>query len=118
MARWAFTCRICKHRYTYAGAMTPVPPCPKCHPEKPKKNTLDARDDQRRKSAVEEALEQCDTIAAMCEEVPERGADFAIGVAEKAADIRLTIERMQVVTRFQQDALDNMEAGVSRWLDH
>lgn len=120
MARWAFTCRKCGHRYTYSGAMHPVPPCPKCHPAKPaaKGNSLDARDDDRRKSAVLEALEQCDRIAEMVEDLPDRAADFGIGVGEKTADIRLTIEQMQTVTSNQQDALDNMEAGVSRWLDH
>lgn len=65
---------------------------------------------------VAEALKQCDRICEMCEEVPERGEEFAMSVSDGVAEVAETIEAQQRVTADQQRALDNWESGVSRWL--
>lgn len=66
----------------------------------------------------ETAMEQCDRIISMCEEVRERGEDFAFGVMERTESIKGWIEENKTVTSAQLEALDNMESGVGRWLDH
>lgn len=64
----------------------------------------------------EAAIEQCDRIFDKCEEVPERGEDFAYSVMEKVESIRESIEKSERVTQGQLTALENMESGVDRWL--
>jgi hypothetical protein len=78
--------------------------------------TIGCEVDQGRKGRAEEAIEQCNEICELCEEVPERGEDFAISVYEKVKDIRDTIEKTNHVTDAQQQALDNMQAGVKAWI--
>lgn len=114
-SRWSIKCGKCNQKYTWVGAKLPVPDCPVCHPTK-HTQTLDAADDQRRKYDVAAAIEQCERIIEACEELPSRAEDFGIGVAEKTAEIQATIEESKRVTIGQQEALDNMEAGVNRWL--
>lgn len=65
---------------------------------------------------AEAAIAQGENIIGMCEEVPERGEDFAMSVSEKVSDIIASIEDRGYVTEGQQDALDNMEEGVAKWL--
>lgn len=65
---------------------------------------------------AEEAVEQAEHIIEMCDDVPDAGLEFAMSVAEKCTDIAEAIERMGKVTAAMQTALDNMEAGVSKWL--
>lgn len=65
----------------------------------------------------EDAIEQCNRIMEMCNEVPERGEDFAYSVQQKVQEISETIEESERVTEAQQIALDNMESGVSRWIE-
>lgn len=64
---------------------------------------------------VKLAIEQCERIIDMTDELPEAGWDFGESVAEKCRDIWKNIEKHNRVTEGQQDALDNMEDGVSRW---
>ena len=113
--RWSVTCGQCQQKYFWVGEKKPVPDCPVCHPAK-KTQTLDAADEQRRKYDVAAAIEQCERIVAMCEDLPEAGEDFGLSVSEKTSDIWKTIEATRRVTRGQQEALDNMEEGVNRWL--
>ena len=122
MGRWAWKCKACGHRYTWNSISPhPIPPCPKCNWGKATKgkespHSLDANDDERRQANIAAALEQCDTILSLCDDMPDRASDFAISVAEQCAEVRETIERMQRVTSNQQEALDNWEAGLNRWL--
>lgn len=122
MGRWATTCNECTTRYTWKGSSFPVPPCPKCQPKKGNtadgqgKRTLNAADDDARKADVDEALEQCERIIEMTEDVPDPGIDFAIGTRETTEGIQDTIERTQRVTKNQQEALDNMESALGNWL--
>lgn len=64
-----------------------------------------------------DALEQCNRIAELCDDIPERGEEFADSVREKAENYASWIRKNKEVTRRMQEALDNMEAGVNRWLD-
>lgn len=63
------------------------------------------------------AVEQCDRILDACEDVPERGEDFASSVMEKVESIREVIVKHDRVTEGQLSALDNMETAVGRWVD-
>lgn len=63
------------------------------------------------------ALEQCDLIISLCDDLPERADDFRDSIESKVGDIALWLEENERVTEAQLEALDNMEAGVRRWLD-
>lgn len=63
------------------------------------------------------ALKQCDEICELIEDLPETAFDFGESVGEKVRGIAQTIERTNEVTKPQQSALDNMQAGVERWLE-
>ena len=56
----------------------------------------------------------------MCEQVAEYDSssaqDFASSVQEKAESIGTWIDQHGDVTEKQQEALDNMESGISRWI--
>lgn len=65
----------------------------------------------------ESAIEQCEKIIDLCDELPERAEDFNFSVLEKTESIRDWIAEHETVTPAQQDALDNMESGVMRWLE-
>lgn len=64
-----------------------------------------------------EAIDQADRILEMIEELPSPGFEFGESVAEKVREIAQNVSRHNRVTSAQQTALDNMESGVSRWLD-
>lgn len=70
--------------------------------------------------AVKQAQNQIERIIEMCEEVAEYDNsdawDFANGVREQTEAIAATIEERGDVTERQQDALDNMESGIGRWI--
>ena len=68
-------------------------------------------------SEAEAALEQCDSILEMCDEVPEKGEDFAESIRTKVESIASWISENEHVTPAQQQALDNMERAVSRWVE-
>jgi len=65
---------------------------------------------------IEATLEQVEAIIEMTEQLPSDGFKFGESVADKCADIGDSIERHRQVTPAQKEALDNMEAGVARWL--
>lgn len=53
----------------------------------------------------------------MADDVPERGEKYAESVREKAADIAERVEEMNFVTQGQLGALENMHAGLCRWVE-
>jgi hypothetical protein len=65
----------------------------------------------------EEALDLGHSILDDLEELPERAEDFAASVEEKVRDILATIELGQHCTPGQWQALENLAAGVRRWLE-
>lgn len=73
-----------------------------------------------RNLAVKEAQEQIERIVEMCEQVAEYDSssaqDFASSVQEKTESIGRWIDEYGDVTEKQQEALDNMESGISRWI--
>ena len=50
------------------------------------------------------------------EGVVDRAPDFFESVKEKITGIQETVDNSQHVTKAQQDALNNMESGVRRWI--
>lgn len=73
-----------------------------------------------RNFAIKEAQDQIEQIVEMCEQVAEYDSssaqDFAASVQEKAESIGTWIDEHNDVTTKQQEALDNMESGISRWI--
>ena len=65
----------------------------------------------------EDALEQCQAIEELIDDLPERAEDFADSVLEKIQSIASWIEEKEHVTEGQLAAIENMHAGVSRWLE-
>lgn len=65
---------------------------------------------------VEETVAIADEILERVPELPERAADFAESVDEKAASIKQTIQNSNHVTPAQRRALENMLSGVKRWI--
>jgi len=70
---------------------------------------------------VKEALDLVDTIDRIIDEdidgeTYSKGEDFFGGVSSRAEDIGATIERTNKVSPAQKQALDNMLAGVRKWL--
>lgn len=70
----------------------------------------------RLKPEVEDALEQGERILELCDEMPERGEDFADSVSAGCREVMAMIEERNHVTADQQRALDNWEDGLSRWI--
>jgi hypothetical protein len=71
---------------------------------------------QKAATPVEEALERLAEIVDLCEQVPDRGAEFAESVAGGARSMAETIDRTQKVTEEQNRAIQNWDAGVRAWL--
>lgn len=73
-----------------------------------------------RNFAIIEARETINRIVEMCDEVGNYDStdaqDFASSVQEKAESIGIWIDEHGDVTEKQQEALDNMESGISRWI--
>lgn len=67
--------------------------------------------------SYEEAMELCDQIEEMADEMPSRAEEFTSSVCEKSADIRASVEERGRATPGQILALENMVSGMSRWLD-
>lgn len=72
--------------------------------------------DDEKQSDADKAAKQCDRILDLCDELPSRAEEFGESVREKVQSIRDCITQNGHVTDAQQEALDNMEAGVERWL--
>lgn len=66
---------------------------------------------------VKEANDLAEELLKRCEELPERAADFYESVTDKVRGIRETINKYNKVTPRQESALENMYAGVERWLE-
>ncbi len=79
-------------------------------------DTPSPEDAMKNEDAIE-AVEQCDRILRDCEDVPERGEDFASSIMEKVESIRDWIVKHDNVTEKQLDSLDNMESAVGRWIN-
>lgn len=73
-------------------------------------------DDGSELLAAEEAIEQCDNILELIEELPDRAEDFGDSIRTKVESMREWIVEHDHVTEAQQQSLDNMENGVLRWL--
>lgn len=72
-------------------------------------------------SDVEKACDQCDEILRMINEdlstrAWDKGGDFFESVKEGVEDMRDTIVEHDRVTENQQQALDNWQEGVGKWI--
>lgn len=85
-------------------------------PTKPGGIKINPKDIAAGKRDVASALDQCEHIIDLVGQLPDAGFCFGSSVEEKVRDIAETIERTQRVTDGQFDALDNMQAGVERWI--
>lgn len=73
-------------------------------------NTADLPDD------AANAVEQCDHILTLCDDVPERAEGFAADIADKVQSVRDWIIENKHVTPKQLSALEGWEAGISKWI--
>lgn len=64
----------------------------------------------------DEFVERCSETLERCEELPERARDFGDSCAEKVEGMREWAAEHQHVTEKMEEALDNIRAGVGRWL--
>ena len=128
---WHFTCTACGFRYGWNGAAHQKPPCPKClraaeRAAKPRQTEAVAVSSDRTlhvesplaDESIGEAIEWCEMILEMIDELPDRAADFGESCGETVRGIRESIEQHQKITDGQRTALENIQRGVSRWLDH
>ena len=65
---------------------------------------------------AQRCIDRCNEGIKMADEVPERGEDFAASVAEKLQSISETIESRDYVTEAQDVAIENMIAGLEKWI--
>lgn len=90
--------------------------------EKPKKAAPRVRPGTapRRAPAEEGAwetfVEDCDYLIGLCDEVPERGTDFASSVREKAEGMKEWATENRHVTEKMIAAVDRMSEGVAKWI--
>ncbi len=66
---------------------------------------------------AQEAVETIGAILERVAELPERAGDFAASVEEKLIDMAVWIEKNGAVTLSQQPAIENVDAGVAKWLE-
>ncbi|MFO0919658.1 MAG: hypothetical protein U0872_15275 [Planctomycetaceae bacterium] len=85
-----------------------------------KKSSSEQSRSQSGKPDVEDAIDQCDRILTMCDELQdgdnETASDFASDIAEKVQSVRDWVEEHDHVTSKQQAALNGWEQGVSKWM--
>ncbi len=62
------------------------------------------------------ALELCDEIMAVADDVPSEGMAFAESVCDSCQEVRETIEKLGRVTERQMDALENWLNGLEAWV--
>jgi hypothetical protein len=65
----------------------------------------------------EQALKDISEALGMIDDLPERAEDFGQSVQMKLDDMAGWIEENERVTPAQLDAIENMKAGLERWLD-
>jgi hypothetical protein len=123
--KWATTCKKCGTRYKWEGAMSPAPACPKCTSVEIMPQ-LAAGQQQVKQSpsrgikvpmaeatdSAMHALELCDEIESLAEDIPSAGEGFAASVCERTAAIRETVELTNYATDRQIEALENMIGGI------
>jgi len=66
---------------------------------------------------VGKTIEQAEKIIELTEDLPDKAMEFGESVADRCQGIAGTLEVSNRVTKAQQEALDNMEAAVRKWLD-
>lgn len=62
------------------------------------------------------ALDEIDGALESVGELPERAEDFADSVRDRLLSIQVWIEGNEHVTDDQWSAIENMAAGIARWL--
>ncbi len=62
------------------------------------------------------ALDHCGYILDHVDDVPEKGEEFAESLRAKATSMKETITKLGTATDKQISALENMRAGLDRWL--
>jgi hypothetical protein len=108
--RWAKRCGKCNFRYTWEGAMQADPGCPKCNPQPVRLTGVYIG------KLAADVLQQCQEILSRIDEMPDHGKDcYGDSAAETVEGIRETIERKRMVSGKQQEALNNIQAGVEAW---
>jgi hypothetical protein len=65
---------------------------------------------------VNDVVTLCEAIYEMIDELPERAEEFGDSVKNKTLDIQKTIEDRNAATPAQVQALENMKAGLERWI--
>ena len=65
----------------------------------------------------EAALEYCNELLELLEELPDAAADFVDGVSERVTSMLEWIEDNEHVTENQIVALENMRRGADKWRD-
>lgn len=92
--------------------LAPLPMEPPAKQEPPHANNKAGR-----VGAAADAIDQCDRILTMCDEVDSdsRGADFVAEIAEKVQSVRDWVEEKNHVTEKQLSALNGWERGVEKW---
>lgn len=64
----------------------------------------------------EEGIKLCNEILDLIEELPESAEEFKDSVQTKVLDIHQWIDSRNHVTEAQMSALENMLAGVEKWI--
>jgi hypothetical protein len=64
----------------------------------------------------DEALALCKSILELLPDLPERAEEFAAGIEERVSSMQAWIESAGTATPAQIRALENMKAGVEKWL--
>lgn len=62
-------------------------------------------------------LQTAQAASAAADDIPERGEDFAAGVQATLNDIADWIGENEHITEPQIEAIENMRAGINKWLD-
>lgn len=94
-------------RDVFAEELT-VEPKPAATPERVRESTGD--DD------ADATLEEIEAALELVDDLPDRAQEFGESVSEKLRAIAETIERTGEVTERQQTAIDNMSAGIRKWM--
>ncbi len=111
-ARWFNTCPKCNLRRGWTGELSSDPGCPQCSPKKPGLTVAaDELDDE-----VLSAIELADEALEMIDDLPDAAYDFGESVKEKLTDIRSSIIQHNRVSDKQRQAIENMAAGIGRWV--
>lgn len=64
----------------------------------------------------QEAVELCNDILTLCDDLPERAAEFGESITNKVLEMKEWISVRQHVTGNMIDSLENMKSGVEKWL--